>query len=77
MIDEGGDLWHRRIEEIDAAACALCAHRYARRATRRWLGDPGEGVDRAARALDPGRVPAPGRDAAGGAPPAARRVARA
>ena len=21
--------WHRRIEEIDALACALCAHRYA------------------------------------------------
>ena len=44
VIDEGGDLWHRRIEEIDAAACALCAHRYARRATPRWLGDPEEGV---------------------------------
>jgi hypothetical protein len=29
LTDEGGDLWHRRIEEIDAAACALCAHRYA------------------------------------------------
>jgi hypothetical protein len=29
VSDEGGDLWHRRIEEIDAAACALCAHRYA------------------------------------------------
>jgi hypothetical protein len=29
VTDEGGDLWHRRIEEIDAAACALCAHRYA------------------------------------------------
>jgi hypothetical protein len=29
LIDEGGDLWHRRIEELDAAACALCAHRYA------------------------------------------------
>src|SRR4029078_6524173 len=27
--DEGGDLWHRRIEEIDALACALCAHRLA------------------------------------------------
>jgi hypothetical protein len=27
--DEGGDLWHRRIEEIDAVACALCAHRFA------------------------------------------------
>jgi hypothetical protein len=29
VTDEGGDLWHRRIEEVDAAACALCAHRYA------------------------------------------------
>jgi hypothetical protein len=29
ITDEGGDLWHRRIEEIDALACALCAHRYA------------------------------------------------
>ena len=29
VIDDGGDLWHRRIEELDAAACALCAHRYA------------------------------------------------
>jgi hypothetical protein len=27
--DEGGDLWHRRVEEIDAVACALCAHRFA------------------------------------------------
>jgi hypothetical protein len=29
IVDEGGDLWHRRIEELDALACALCAHRYA------------------------------------------------
>jgi hypothetical protein len=29
VTDEGGDLWHRRIEELDAVACALCAHRYA------------------------------------------------
>jgi hypothetical protein len=29
VIDEGGDLWHRRIEELDAVACALCAHRFA------------------------------------------------
>jgi len=29
ISDEGGDLWHRRIEEIDALACALCAHRFA------------------------------------------------
>jgi hypothetical protein len=29
ISDEGGDLWHRRMEEIDALACALCAHRFA------------------------------------------------
>jgi hypothetical protein len=43
VIDEGGDLWHRRIEEIDAAACALCAHRFAV-GHASWLGDPDEGV---------------------------------
>jgi predicted nuclease with RNAse H fold len=43
VIDEGGDLGHRRIEEIDAAACALCAHRYAV-GHASWLGDPDEGV---------------------------------
>jgi hypothetical protein len=29
IVDEGGELWHRRIEELDALACALCAHRFA------------------------------------------------
>jgi hypothetical protein len=29
VTDESGDLWHRRAEELDAVACALCAHRYA------------------------------------------------
>ncbi|HEY7453992.1 MAG TPA: hypothetical protein VH683_05460 [Thermoleophilaceae bacterium] len=29
VVDEGGDLWHRRIEELDGVACALCAHRFA------------------------------------------------
>lgn len=43
VIDEGGDLWHRRIEEIDAAACALCAHRYAL-GHASWIGDPDEAV---------------------------------
>jgi len=43
VIDEGGDLWNRRIEEIDAAVCALCAHRYAV-GHACWLGDPAEGV---------------------------------
>jgi predicted nuclease with RNAse H fold len=43
VIDEGGDLWHRRIEEIDAIACALCAHRYAV-GHASWIGDPEESV---------------------------------
>jgi predicted nuclease with RNAse H fold len=43
VIDEGGDLWHRRIEELDAAACALCAHRYAV-GHASWVGDPEEAV---------------------------------
>ena len=43
VIDEGGELWHRRIEELDAAACALGAHRYAV-GHACWLGDPDEGV---------------------------------
>jgi predicted nuclease with RNAse H fold len=43
VLDEGGDLWHRRIEELDAVACALCAHRYAV-GHASWLGDPDEGV---------------------------------
>jgi predicted nuclease with RNAse H fold len=43
VIDEGGDLWHRRVEELDAAACALCAHRYAV-GHASWLGDPSEAV---------------------------------
>ena len=43
VVDEGGDLWHRRIEEIEAAAAALAAHRYAV-GHASWLGDPYEGV---------------------------------
>jgi predicted nuclease with RNAse H fold len=43
VIDEGGELWHRRAEELDAAACALCAHRYAV-GHASWLGDPDEAV---------------------------------
>ncbi len=43
VLDEGGELWHRRIEELDAAACALCAHRYAL-GHASWLGDPDEAV---------------------------------
>src|SRR3954451_18041255 len=41
--DEGGELWFRRIEEIDAAAAALAAHRYAV-GHACWVGDPTEGV---------------------------------
>src|SRR4051794_9396394 len=43
IVDDGGDLWHRRIEEIEAAAAALCAHRYAV-GHACWIGDPREGV---------------------------------
>ena len=43
VIDDGGDLWHRRIEELEAAVCALCAHRYAV-GHASWLGDPAEAV---------------------------------
>jgi predicted nuclease with RNAse H fold len=43
VLDEGGELWHRRIEELDALACALCAHRYAV-GHASWLGDPAEGA---------------------------------
>lgn len=41
--DPGGELWYRRIEEIEAAAAALCAHRYAV-GHACWVGDPKEGV---------------------------------
>jgi predicted nuclease with RNAse H fold len=41
--DSGGELWHRRIEELDALACALCAHRYAV-GHASWLGDAAEGL---------------------------------
>jgi predicted nuclease with RNAse H fold len=43
VVDDGGELWHRRIEEIDAVAAALCAHRYAV-GHACWLGNPDEGV---------------------------------
>lgn len=41
--DEDDGLWYRRIEEIDAAGAALCAHRYAV-GHANWVGDPDEGV---------------------------------
>lgn len=43
VIDDGGGLWNRRIEEVEAAAAALCAHRFAV-GLARWIGDPAEGV---------------------------------
>jgi predicted nuclease with RNAse H fold len=43
LVDEGGDFWLRRIEEIEAAAAALAAHRYAV-GHACWVGDPPEGV---------------------------------
>jgi predicted nuclease with RNAse H fold len=43
VIDDGGDLWHRRMEELDAAACALCAHRYAV-GHASWVGAAGDGA---------------------------------
>ena len=43
VMDDGGELWHRRIEELEAAATALCAHRYAV-GHACWLGSPDEGV---------------------------------
>ena len=43
VLDESGDLWNRRVEEIDATAAALCAHRYAV-GHASWIGDPAEGV---------------------------------
>jgi predicted nuclease with RNAse H fold len=41
--DDGGDLWHRRIEELEAVAVALAAHRFAV-GHACWVGDPVEGV---------------------------------
>jgi predicted nuclease with RNAse H fold len=43
IVDDGGGLWNRRIEEVEAAAAALCAHRYAV-GHACWIGNPGEGV---------------------------------
>jgi predicted nuclease with RNAse H fold len=43
LIDESGGFWNRRIEEIDAAAASLAAHRYAV-GHACWVGDPEEGV---------------------------------
>ena len=43
VIDEGGDFWHRRVEEIEAAGTALCAHRYAV-GHASWVGDDADGA---------------------------------
>jgi predicted nuclease with RNAse H fold len=42
-VEDESDLWHRRIEEIDAVAVALAAHRFAV-GHACWVGDPAEGV---------------------------------
>ncbi|HWH45592.1 MAG TPA: hypothetical protein VNT32_12755 [Thermoleophilaceae bacterium] len=67
VVDEGGGLWSRRIDEIEAAAAALCAHRYAV-AHACWAGDPREGV-----VVLPG-LSLPERFAVEGAVPPAARV---
>jgi hypothetical protein len=59
VIDSGGDLWQRRIEEIEAAGVALAAHRYAV-AHACWLGDPDEGVIVLPGSRIPGRFSAEG-----------------
>jgi hypothetical protein len=59
VLDAGGNLWHRRIEEIDAAAAAVCAHRYAV-GHASWIGAPHEGVVVLPGATVPGRFPTQG-----------------
>jgi predicted nuclease with RNAse H fold len=59
VLDDGGELWHRRIEELDAVATALCAHRYAV-GHASWLGQPGEAVVVLPGASVPGRFPSEG-----------------
>jgi hypothetical protein len=43
QVQDADGLWNRRIEEIEAAGAALCAHRYAV-GHACWLGHPSEGV---------------------------------
>src|SRR5829696_3194053 len=59
VIDESGDLWHRRVEELDAAACALGAHRYAV-GHACWVGDPDEAVVVLPGSTLPGEFPTQG-----------------
>jgi predicted nuclease with RNAse H fold len=42
-VEDEAELWHRRIEELDAAAAALAAHRFAV-GHACWVGDQAEGV---------------------------------
>ena len=72
VTDDGGELWYRRIEELEAAACALCAHRFAV-GHASWLGDPAEAVVVLPGLLAAARVRQRGRAAAGGAPAAPAR----
>lgn len=67
VIDEGGGLWSRRIDEVEACAAALCAHRYAV-AHASWIGDPDDGV-----VVLPGLSIPRGFAVEGAVPPAARR----
>jgi predicted nuclease with RNAse H fold len=67
VVDEGGELWHRRMEEIEAAAAAFCAHRYAV-GHARWIGEPAEGV-----VVLPGSGPLERFTAEGVLPPVDRR----
>jgi hypothetical protein len=65
VIDDGGDLWHRRIEELEAAAGALCAHRYAV-GHASWLGGPDGAI------VLPGSSPPEGFETRGVVPPVER-----
>jgi hypothetical protein len=65
VLDDGGDLWHRRIEELEAAAAALCAHRYAV-GHASWLGGP-DGV-----IVLPGSAPPESFETRGVVPPVER-----
>jgi predicted nuclease with RNAse H fold len=59
VLDDGGGLWNRRIEEIDAVAAALCAHRFAV-GHAWWLGAAGEGVTVVPGASLPGKFSSEG-----------------
>jgi hypothetical protein len=65
VLDDGGDLFHRRIEELEAAAAALCAHRYAV-GHASWLGGP-DGV-----IILPGSAPPESFETRGVVPPVER-----